>query len=120
MALAVRCGEFDHRTITSAVTVRRVAVLSDNPLRLVGGYALSEAVLFVPERASEFLSLNASLDALARVSPRKAQVIELIYFGGLNLEEMAQVMDLSITTISREQRMAEAWLSKSMSEPESP
>jgi len=75
---------------------------------------LNEAVQFVPDRASEFLSLNVALDDLARVRPRMAQVIELRYFGGLNLEETAQVMDLSIATISREQRMAEAWLSLAM------
>ena len=80
---------------------------------------LNDMVHFVPDRASEFMSLNVALDDLARVSPRMAQVIELRYFGGLNLEEVGQVMDLSIATISREQRMAEAWLSESMSEHES-
>lgn len=80
---------------------------------------LTEVVLFVPDRASEFLALNVALDDLARVRPRMAHVIELRYFAGLNLEETAQVMDLSIATISREQRMAEAWLSKSMTERES-
>jgi RNA polymerase sigma-70 factor (ECF subfamily) len=77
---------------------------------------LNEAMDFVPDRAHEFLALNEALESLARLSPRKAQVIELRYFGGLNVEETAQVLDVSIATISREQRMAEAWLSEAMTE----
>lgn len=75
---------------------------------------LNEAVDFAPERACEFLALNDALESLARWSPRKAQVIELRYFGGLNVDETAQALDVSIATISREQRMAEAWLSQAM------
>jgi RNA polymerase sigma factor (TIGR02999 family) len=87
-----------------------------------GGLAmvpLNEAVDFVPDRAQEFLTLTDAIDTLARLSPRKAQVIELRYFGGLNLEETAEVMEISAATVSREQRMAEAWLSQAMSEAQS-
>jgi RNA polymerase sigma factor (TIGR02999 family) len=77
---------------------------------------LNEAVDFVPDHAHEFLDLNEAIDHLARLSPRKAQVIELRYFGGLNVEETAQMLEVSIATVSREQRMAEAWLSHAMSE----
>jgi RNA polymerase sigma-70 factor, ECF subfamily len=75
---------------------------------------LNEAVDFVPDRAHEFLALNDALDELARLSPRKAQVIELRYFGGLSGGEVAEILDVSTATISREQRMAEAWLSHAM------
>ena len=78
---------------------------------------LNEAVDFVPDRAQEFLALNEALEKLAQLSPRKAQVIDLRYFGGLNVEETARMLDISIATVSREQRMAEAWLSQEMSEP---
>jgi RNA polymerase sigma factor (TIGR02999 family) len=84
-----------------------------------GGVAkipLNEAVDFVPDRVHEFLALNEALDGLAQMSPRKAQVIELRYFGGLSAEETAEMLDVSISTISREQRMAEAWLSQAMAE----
>ena len=77
---------------------------------------LNEAVDFVPDRAHEFLALNEALDRLAQLSPRKAHVIELRYFGGLNVEETAGMLDISIATVSREQRMAEAWLSQAMAE----
>jgi RNA polymerase sigma factor (TIGR02999 family) len=79
---------------------------------------LNEAVDFVPDRAHEFLALNDALDGLSRLSPRKAQVIELRYFGGLSVEEAAEILDVSIATISREQRMAEAWLSRAMGQPD--
>jgi len=85
-----------------------------------GGVAkvpLNEALDYLPDRAHEFLALNEALDSLARMSPRKAQVIELRYFGGLNTEETAQMLDVSTATISREQRMAEAWLSQAMAGP---
>jgi RNA polymerase sigma-70 factor, ECF subfamily len=78
---------------------------------------LNEAVDFVPDRAHEFLALNDALDTLTRLSPRKAQIIELRYFGGLNVEEAAEVLEVSIATISRDQRMAEAWLSSAMAGP---
>lgn len=86
-----------------------------------GGLArvtLNEAMDFVPDRADEFLSLNEAIDQLAQISPRKAQVIELRYFGGLSVEETADALEVSIATISREQRMAEAWLNQAMSESE--
>ena len=79
---------------------------------------LNEAVDFVPDRAHEFLALNDAIDSLARLSPRKAQVIELRYFAGLNVEETAQALEVSIATISREQRLAEAWLNHEMSAAE--
>jgi len=68
------------------------------------------------EHADELLALDEAMERLARVSPRKAQVIELRYFGGLNVEEMAEIMGVSIATISREQRTAEAWLGHAIEE----
>lgn len=75
---------------------------------------LNDAVEFASDQAGEFLALNEALDRLAGLSPRKAEVIELRYFGGLNVEETAEVLEISIATVSREQRMAEAWLSQAM------
>lgn len=75
---------------------------------------LNEAADFIPDRRQEFLALNQALDSLALLSQRKAQVIELRYFGGLSVEETAEILDVSIATISREQRMAEAWLNHAM------
>ena len=64
----------------------------------------------------ELLALDQALGRLAHMSARQAQVIELRYFGGLDLEEMAGLLGVSIATVSRDQKMAEAWLSRSMSD----
>jgi RNA polymerase sigma-70 factor, ECF subfamily len=76
---------------------------------------LDEAVVPVADRHVELLVLDQAMEHLSRVSERQAQIIELRYFGGLNLEEIADLLDLSPATISRDQRSAEAWLNHRMS-----
>ena len=58
------------------------------------------------------------MTALAAVDPRKCQIIELRFFGGFSVEETAQALDLSVATIGREQRLAEAWLHRELSKQE--
>jgi RNA polymerase sigma factor (TIGR02999 family) len=60
------------------------------------------------------LSLDRALTDLAHVSPRQAQVIEMRYFAGLNVQEVAELLSVSIGTVSRDQRVAEAWLGQAM------
>lgn len=79
-----------------------------------GARTVAEAVDGAADRAFEFLALDEALTRLSRVSPRKTRIIELRYFGGLNVEEAADVLGVSIATISREQRIAEAWLGQAM------
>lgn len=67
----------------------------------------------------DFLALDEALNRLAAFSPRQARVIELRYFGGLSMEEVAELLEVSTATISREQKSAEAWLSRAMESPES-
>lgn len=62
------------------------------------------------ERARELVALDDALKALARVDERKVQIVELRFFGGLTVEETAEVMELSPITIKREWRSAKAWL----------
>jgi RNA polymerase sigma factor (TIGR02999 family) len=76
-----------------------------------------EALSFAPERSAEVIALDDALNALAQVDPRKCQVIELRFFGGFSVEETAQAMKLSVATIGREQRLAEAWLYRELSHP---
>ncbi|HXS94043.1 MAG TPA: ECF-type sigma factor [Candidatus Limnocylindrales bacterium] len=76
--------------------------------------SLNEAVVGTPGGAEQFLALNEALEQLATFSPRQAQVIELRYFGGLNLDELGELLGVSAATISREQRSAEAWLGRAM------
>ncbi len=72
--------------------------------------SLDESLTFAPEQSSQVLNLDLALEALSKLDPRKSRIIELRYFGGLKLEEVAQLLDISIATVTREQRMAQAWL----------
>jgi RNA polymerase sigma factor (TIGR02999 family) len=61
-------------------------------------------------RGSELIALDDALKALAKIDPRKARVIELRFFGGLSVEETAEVLKLSADTVLRDWRLARAWL----------
>ena len=78
--------------------------------------SLDEALNFAPERSAGIIALDDALGGLAAFDERKAKVIELRYFGGMSLEETAQSLNISIATVGREQRFAEAWLQKYMTE----
>jgi RNA polymerase sigma factor (TIGR02999 family) len=58
----------------------------------------------------ELLAVDGALDELARMSPRQAQVVESRFFGGLEIPEIAQLLDVSETTVLRDWRAAKAWL----------
>lgn len=72
--------------------------------------ALDEALVVAQERGVEVLALDEALLALARIDRRKSRVVELRYFGGLNIEETAEVLGVSVDTVKRDWRMARAWL----------
>jgi RNA polymerase sigma-70 factor, ECF subfamily len=61
-------------------------------------------------RARELIALDDGLSALAEVDPRKARVIELRFFGGLSVQETAEVLKISPDTVLRDWRLARAWL----------
>jgi RNA polymerase sigma-70 factor (ECF subfamily) len=71
---------------------------------------LTETATVTRERAAEFVALDDALNRLAQIDPRKSQIIELKFFGGLTMEEIAEVLKLSTITIKREWRSARAWL----------
>jgi RNA polymerase sigma factor (TIGR02999 family) len=62
----------------------------------------------------DLIALNDALDALAQFDPRKARVVELRYFGGLTVEETAEALDVSVSTVERDWQMARLWLSKTL------
>jgi len=66
------------------------------------------------QRADELIALEEALDELAKLDPRKSQVVELRYFGGLSLEETAEVLEISLMTVRRDWRAAKAWLYRRM------
>src|SRR5262249_24648453 len=67
-------------------------------------------------RLEEFLILDEALTRLSREEPRAGQIIELHYFGGLNGGEIGELLGVSAATVSREQRRAEAWLKRALSQ----
>jgi RNA polymerase sigma-70 factor, ECF subfamily len=61
-------------------------------------------------RASELVALDEALERLSAVDPQKSRVVELRFFGGLSVEETAEVLGVSAPTVKRQWRMAKAWL----------
>ena len=63
-----------------------------------------------PEQGVDVLELHDALERLAALDPRKAQLVEMRYFGGLNVEEIAQALEIAPITVKREWAKAKAWL----------
>ena len=76
---------------------------------------LEEATLMTTERAKELVALDDALAQLREIDPRKAEVVELRYFGGLDLEETANALGVSTMTVRRDWRAAKAWLYREVS-----
>mgnify|MGYP003576296539 CR=1 FL=1 len=77
--------------------------------------ALDDVTIAQGSRAAELVALDDALTALAAVDPRKVELVELRFFGGLTVDETAEVMGLSSITIKREWRSAKAWLQTEIS-----
>ena len=75
---------------------------------------LDEAALVSPEGTKEIVDLNEALQELGKLDARKAQVVELKYFGGLIYEEIAEVLKISVGTVRRDWEFARAWLHKEL------
>jgi RNA polymerase sigma-70 factor (ECF subfamily) len=71
---------------------------------------LDEAAIVSPEQSKEFVDLHEALERLGRLDSRKAQVVELKYFGGLNYDEIAEVLKISRVTVRRDWEFAKLWL----------
>ena len=72
---------------------------------------IEEEILIVShDKSAELIALDDALQQLAEMDERKARIVELRYFGGLSIEETAEVLGVSVPTVNREWRMAKAWL----------
>jgi RNA polymerase sigma-70 factor, ECF subfamily len=71
---------------------------------------LEEALAFTPEQSSELVRLDRSLERLATLDPRQSKIVELRFFGGLTVEQTAEVLGISPKTVKRDWSMAKAWL----------
>ncbi len=77
--------------------------------------SLSDSVVFAAKPDADLIELDDALAALAEVDARKARVVELRFFGGMTLEEAAEVLKVSANTVWRDWDLAKAWLHREMS-----
>jgi RNA polymerase sigma-70 factor, ECF subfamily len=82
--------------------------------------SLEEVAAIAPDQGRELVRLDEALKTLAERDPRRSQVVELRYFGGLNNEEIAGVLHVSENTVTRDWNMARAWLYQQLTENATP
>jgi RNA polymerase sigma factor (TIGR02999 family) len=71
---------------------------------------LDDVINLSDERAADLIVLDEAMKALAEIDPQKSRIVELRFFGGLSIEETAEVMGLGTATIIRQWKLAKAWL----------
>jgi RNA polymerase sigma factor (TIGR02999 family) len=76
--------------------------------------ALDDAVALAPQRAEEVLALDEALEKLAKLDSRQAQVVEMRFFAGMSVEEVAGVLGVSKRTVEGDWTMARAWLMREL------
>ena len=115
-ARGIRCESRVHFFALCAQIIRRILVDHARNRRYAkrGGdtvhVSLDEALLGTRARGVEVLALDEALVSLSKVDSRKGRVVELRYFGGLSVEETADVLHISPETVSRDWKMAKTWL----------
>lgn len=77
-----------------------------------GRVTWDDALEWTDERPQSLIALNDALDSLAKFDPRRARMLEMRFFGGLSVEESAEALGVSRSTVERDMRIAGAWLSR--------
>jgi RNA polymerase sigma factor (TIGR02999 family) len=77
--------------------------------------SLSEADRFIKDQDVNLIALDEALEKLGEAYPQESRIVELKFFGGLTIEEMARILEISNTTVERSWRFARAWLLREMS-----
>jgi RNA polymerase sigma-70 factor, ECF subfamily len=112
----IRCENRTHFLALCSQMIRRILIdhARSRGFAKRGGDArrlpLDEVLVSAQARGIEVLALDEALKTLARFDARKSRVVELRYFGGLSIEEAAEVLGVSVDTAKRDWRMARAWL----------
>jgi RNA polymerase sigma factor (TIGR02999 family) len=78
--------------------------------------SLNDAAVLVEDQAEHFVALDEALQTLEQIDPQKGRIVELRYFGGLSIEETADILNISPRTVRREWQRARAWLYRMISE----
>jgi RNA polymerase sigma factor (TIGR02999 family) len=119
-ARGIRCNNRAHFFALCSQMIRRILV---DHARKHGAakrgeglqIPLDEALLGSRARGVELEALDDALNALALTDPRKARVVELRFFGGLSVEETAEVLEISEETVTRDWKVAKTWLFRELS-----
>ncbi len=82
--------------------------------------SFDEALVITPKPSEDLVKLDDALQSLAEMDPRKAQVVELRYFGGLSVEETAAVLKVAPITVMRDWNIAKLWLCKELEQRKQP
>jgi RNA polymerase sigma factor (TIGR02999 family) len=78
---------------------------------------VDEVPVLSPEPNTSLVALDDALEALSKIAPRQAKIVELRYFGGLSEEETAEVLKISPRSVRRDWQFARAWLMRELSDP---
>jgi RNA polymerase sigma factor (TIGR02999 family) len=114
-----------HFFAISAQMMRRVLVefARSGQYQKRGGGArktsLDESLIASPQRGHDLVALDDALQALAASYPRQSQVVELRFFGGLSVEETAEVLQVSAITVMRDWQLAKVWLARELKKRDS-
>ena len=100
------CSQIIRRILVDHARGRGYAKRGGNAVRV----PLDDVLLGARARGIEILALNEALESLSKIDARKGRVVELRYFGGLSVEETAEVLGISPETVKRDWKMAKAWL----------
>ena len=76
--------------------------------------SFDEGIAATPDRSTEFVRLDDALNALTSVDPRKVQVVEMRFFGGLSVDEIAEFLKISPSSVLRDWKLAKAWLTQQL------
>jgi RNA polymerase sigma factor (TIGR02999 family) len=110
----------EHFFAVAATAMRRILVdhaRAHRAERRGGGQArftFDEALRISSEPPEDLMALDEALERFTRLDERKARVVELHFFAGLSFEEIARMLEVSVSTIQREMRLARAWLHREM------
>jgi RNA polymerase sigma factor (TIGR02999 family) len=116
----VRWQDRAHFFAVSAQMMRRILVdaararASEKRGGAVVKVDLNESIDAMPDRGRELVALDEALNALAQLDPRKAKVVEMRFFGGLSVDETAEVLKISGQSVMRDWKLARVWLMREM------
>lgn len=119
-AHSVECEGRIHFLALAAQTMRRILVehARSRSYRKHGGgmprASLDEGMVMAPDRDPELLELDDALTELAKIDARKAQVVEMRFFGGSSVEETAHALNVSPQTVLRDWKLSKLWLTRQM------